>query len=75
MRNLKIRFIKEGNKYFMERKTFWCWKSAMVPCSWSMRDHQVRDETKSRCLNKYLHHKKLCKDYVNINEYPTIKKY
>ena len=78
MKNLKIRFIKEGGKYSLQRWKLFRWKWAMVKTGEGMDGPHyevVEDASKDRCLNKYLHHKGECKQYINITEYPSIKKY
>lgn len=72
MKNLKIRFIKEDSNYLLMRKRWWGWNFCHIS---SDGDIIVKDKNKERCLNKYLHQKGECKQYTNITEYPTIKKY
>ncbi len=78
MKNLKIRFIKSGNRYYMQYRSWWRWTS---PLESTKRRPGVRDftliygATKSKCLNKSLNKMQICKQYVKITEYPTIKKY
>jgi len=74
MKNLKIRFIKIGDKYTMEFKRFGLWVRATVPNE-DMVYSIVLAPTTTKCLNKYLHSRNKSKaDYI-ITEYPTIKKY
>ena len=74
MKNLKIRFIKIGDKYTMEFKNFGLWVKATVPNK-DMRDGIVLDPSPSKCLNKYLYSRNKSKADYRITEYPTIKKY
>ena len=78
MKKLKIRFIKEGNIYKLQKKKLWGWKWAMIQDGGSyMGPHYVisHGDSKSKSLNKYLHQIGECKQYIKITEYPTIKKY
>jgi len=74
MKNLKIRFIKIGDKYTMEFKNFGLWIKATVPNK-DMIYGIVLDPSPTKCLNKYLHSRNKSKADYRITEYPTIKKY
>jgi len=79
MKNLKIRFIKVGDKYNMQFKRFGFWMYAIIPVGGSHMESliygKVSSITKSKCLNRYLYSKDLAKQNVSITEYPTIKIY
>tara|TARA_R100001369_G_scaffold17444_1_gene32787 strand:+ start:3220 stop:3459 length:240 start_codon:yes stop_codon:yes gene_type:complete len=79
MKNLKIRFIKVGDKYNMQFKRFGFWMYAMIPVGGSHMESLIYGKassiTKSKCLNRYLYSKDLAKQNVSITEYPTIKIY
>tara|TARA_Y100000389_G_scaffold143221_1_gene141412 strand:- start:793 stop:1029 length:237 start_codon:yes stop_codon:yes gene_type:complete len=78
MKNLKIRFIKEGSTYLLQKKKYFRWRWAMIQDgSGMMGPCYVRSygDSKLKSLNKYLHEIGKCKQYVKITEYPTIKKY
>ena len=74
MKNLKIRFIKIGDKYTMEFKRFGLCVKATVPNK-DMIYSRVMALSKSKCLNKYLYSINKSKADYRITEYPTIKKY
>ena len=78
MINLKIRFIEQGGKYSLQRWKLFRWKWALIQSGASMEGPNyevVKDKSKDRCLNKYLHYLGECKEYINVTEYPSIKKY
>lgn len=74
MKNLKIRFIKQDNKYILQCKKWYGWKYARIQTSGGLYEDSS-SEDKSRSLNKYLHFMGECKQYIRVTEYPTIKKY
>jgi len=72
---MKIRFIKRGDYWFVERKTWLRWKSIgyYVDSCGGSAWKEVYGETKEVALNKALKVLKLRKDTTTIIEYPTVK--
>lgn len=79
---LKIRFVEvigdSYSTYYMEYKKLFFWRTNMVMIGGSpagVAYDRIYSVSKDKCLAQNLHFMSLCKDYVNIIEYPTIKKY
>lgn len=78
MKNLKIRFVKQNDKYQLQKWKLFRWKWAIIKIGKGMNSPHyevVEGVSKTRCLNKYLNYRGECKQYINITEYPSIKKY
>lgn len=82
MKVLKIRFTehitKSGSKFTMEYKGLFGWKRNTVMVGGTpagiMYD-DIHGETKEQCLDINLRHMRLCKDFIRIIEFSTIKSY
>jgi len=74
---IKIRFVKQGDYWFIERKTWLKWKSIgyFMSSSGGSAWIKVCERKKKKALNKALKILKLRKDTTKIIEYPTIKIY
>ena len=64
--------------YYMQYKKWFFWKTNFVAIGGSpagVAYDKIYSESKDECLSKNLRHMSLCKDFVSVIEYPTIKKY
>ena len=81
-RRLKIRFVEvelsNYSVFYMEYKKLFFWKTNWVAIGGSTSGvayDRIYSAAKPKCLAKNLQHMSLCKDYLKITEYPTIKIY
>lgn len=74
---IKIRFVKQGDYWLIERKTWLRWKSIGYLVSQGVGSAwiEVYGSKKEEALDKALKVLKLRKDTTKIIEYPTIKIY
>jgi hypothetical protein len=82
MKTLKIRFVehigKSGSKFTMEYKGWFGWRRNTVMIGGghgSVVYDDIYGTTKEHCLTENLYHMNLCKDFVRIIEYSTVKTY
>jgi hypothetical protein len=79
---LKIRFIEtigdSYSTYHIEYKKWFFWRTNWVAIGGSpagVAYDRIYSASKDKCLAQNLHFMGLCKDYLNIIEFPSIKKY
>ena len=74
---IKIRFVKQGDYWFIERKTWFKWKYVGHWQSGYAGDafFEVSESSKEVALESALKALKLRRDTTTIIEYPTIKIY
>jgi len=74
---IKIRFVKQGDYWFIERKTWFKWKYVGHWQSGYTGDafFEVNEPSKEEALESALKALKLRRDTTTIIEYPTIKIY
>jgi hypothetical protein len=82
MKKIKIRFIERGNPtkdYLIQKKTWLGWADigySIGTCSGDSIWYLYCKDTKEELLQEVLeHHYKIDRRFVNIVEYPSIKKY
>lgn len=82
MKVLKIRFTehitKSGSKFTMEYKGLFGWRRNTLAIGGGYGNvvyDDVYGNTKEECLHKNLNHMRLCKDYIRVIEFSTIKSY
>ena len=74
---IKIRFVKQGDYWLVERKTWFKWKYVNERKSSMGGDafFEVNEHSKEEALESALKALKLRRDTTTIIEYPTIKIY
>lgn len=84
MSTIKIRYIETCSKitgkvtnYYIEEKTWFGWKrlKCTVNGYYGSVSYYLRSKDKKTLLLQVLEHKKLCLNFTNIIEYPSIKEY
>lgn len=79
MKNIKIRFIQHPDTFLIQKKTILGWKYIRYYVGASNGDsvsYQYQNKSKELLLDEVLDkHFNACRKYIQITEYPKIKKY
>jgi hypothetical protein len=81
---MKIRYIEKCSKitgeitnYYIEQKTWYGWKRLgyTINMGYGSVYYYFNNKDKKTLLLEVLEHKKLCLNFIDIIEYPSIKEY
>lgn len=76
MKTIKIRFFKEKNNYFIQKKVFFGWKyiTYTINLGYGSITNRYVNSSKEELLNDVLeNHYKMDKRFVKVIEHATIK--